>query len=153
MKRRKCKNCHRSFGVTSRHPDQKYCGQEQCQKARKNNWQCRKLARDEDYRLNQSECRANWAERNPGYWKQYREKHPEYVQRNREKQRERNRINRGQPRVTSMISSVAKMDANHHEKPLISGYYKLIPVTDTPFANMAPIIVKIHEAAHSANPF
>ena len=151
MKRSKCRHCGRWFVVTSRHPGQKYCCRKGCQKARKNDWQRRKLASDEDYQLNQSDCRANWAEKNPGYWKQYREKHPKYVQRNREKQRERNRINRGQPPVTAMISSVAKMDANRHEKPLISGHYKLIPVTDTPFANMAPIIVKIHEAFHSPN--
>ena len=148
MKRRKCKHCGRLFVITTRHPEQKYCSREECQRARKNHWQRDKLASDEDYRLNQSDCHANWAEKNPGYWKQYREKHPEYVQRNREKQRERNRINRGQSPVTPMISSVAKMDANHHEKPFISGYYKLIPITDTPVANMAPILVKIHEAVH-----
>ena len=148
MKRKKCKHCGRSFVITARHPDQKYCGRKECQRARKNYWQQVKLVRDQDYRLNQADCQANWAAQHPGYWKQYRERRPEYVRRNREKQRERNRINRGQPPVTSKISSVAKMDANHQEKPFISGYYKLIPVAGTPFAIMAPILVKIHEAVH-----
>lgn len=148
MKRRKCKHCGRSFVITTRHPDQTYCTQKECQRARKNAWQRGKLAGDEDYRINQADCWAKWAEEHPQYWKRYREKHPEYVQRNREKQRERNRNNRGQPPVASIISSVAKMDADHREKPFISGYYKLIPVTDTPVANMTPILVRIQEAVH-----
>jgi len=152
VKRRKCKHCGRSFVVTARHPDQTYCSQKGCQRARKSEWQRRKLASDEDYRINQADCWANWASQHPGYWKRYREKHPEYVQRNKEKQRERNRINRGQTPLIAITSNVAKMDANHHEKPVFSGYYKLIPVTDTPFANMDPILVRIHEAAHPGNP-
>lgn len=152
MKRRKCKHCGRSFVVTSRHPDQRYCSQSKCQRTRKNEWQRHKLANDEDYQMNQAECQANWAARHPEYWKQYRENHPEYAERNRKKQRERNRINRGQPPASPMISSVAKMDAKHQERSFISGYYKLIPVTDTPFANMDPIIVRIHETPHPGHP-
>ena len=149
MKRRKCKHCGRSFVVTSRHPDQTHCSQKGCQRARKNDWQRRKLASDEDYRINQANCQATWAAQHPRYWKQYREKNPEYTQQNREKQRERNRIARGQPPASPMISSVAKRDPNHQEKPFIAGYYKLIPVADTPVANMAPLLVRIHAATHS----
>ena len=112
MKRKRCKHCGRSFILTSRHPNQKYCSQKECQRTRKNNWQRRKLAKDEDYRINQAECWAKWASQHPGYWKRYREKHSAYVQRNKETQRERNRINRGQPPVSPMISNVAKMDEN-----------------------------------------
>lgn len=149
MKRRKCKHCGRSFVITARRPDQTYCSRKECQRARKNHWQRRKLANDEDYRINQASCQANWVAQHPGYWKQYREKHPEYAQRNREKQRERNQINRTQPPASTTIApSIAKMDAKHPEKSFISGYYKLIPVADTPFANMDPIMVRIHEAVH-----
>ena len=148
MKRRKCKHCGRSFVVTARHADQTYCSQKECQRARKSEWQRRKLASDKDYQLNQADCQASWAAQHPEYWKLYRAKHPEYVQRNREKQRERNRIHRGQPPVASMTSTVANMDANHQETLFISGYYKLIPVTDTPVANMAPILVRIQEAVY-----
>jgi len=145
VKRRKCKHCGRSFVVMPRHPDQKYCSQKECQRTRKNEWQRRKLASDPDYRMNQAQCKANWAAQHPGYWKQYREKHPEYAERNRAKQLKRNRINRGQPPVSPMSSDVARMDANNHERSFISGYYQIIPVTDTPFTNI-PIIVSIHEA-------
>jgi len=148
VKRRRCKNCSRSLVLTARHPEQKYCSRKECQKARKNDWQRCKLSSDEDYRKNQADCQERWADKHPGYWKRYREKHPEYTQRNREKQRERNRINRGQPPAGSILPTIANMDAKHPQKPLISGYYELIPVTDTPFANMAPIIVRINEAVN-----
>jgi ribosomal protein S27AE len=147
VKRRKCKHCGRSFVVTAKHPDQKYCSQNECKRARKNDWQRCKLAGDEDYRINQANSQANWVEQHPGYWKKYREKHPQYAQRNREKQRERN-INRRQHPGKPMAASIAKMDAKQCRKPFISGFYELIPVTDTPFAKMAPILVRIHEAAH-----
>ena len=146
MKRRKCKNCNRLFVITARHPGQEYCSRKKCQKARKTQWQRRRLSGDEDYRGNQADCQARWAAKNPGYWKRYREKHPESAQRNRDKQRERNRINRRQPPAKSILPTIANMDAKHQQKPLISGYYELTPLTDPPFANMDPIVVRIDEA-------
>ena len=145
MKRRRCENCNKSFVISARHPEQKYCSREECRKARKNCWQRRKLASDEDYRKNQADCQKRWVDKHPGYWKQYREKHPKSTQRNRDKQRDRNQINRGTLPSGSRLSSIAKMDAKHQQNPLISGYYKLIPVTNTPFVKIAPIIVRIDE--------
>jgi len=147
MKRRKCKHCGRSFVIGARHPDQKYCTQKECQRARKNDWQRHKLSSDEDYRSNQAACKTEWLKHNTGYWKQYRKTHPEYAQLNREKQRERN-LNRRQPSDRPIASGVAKMDAKNSQRVLISGYYQLIPVTDMPVANMSPIIVRIHETAY-----
>ena len=152
MKRRKCKHCGRSFVISARHPDQKHCTQKECQRARKNDWQRRKLASDEDYRNDQAACKTEWLKHNTGYWKQYRKKNPEYAQRNREKQRERN-INRRQRSDGPIASSVAKMDAKNQQRTLISGYYKLIPVTDIPVANIEPIIVRIHETVYPENSF
>ena len=117
MKRRRCKNCNKSFVISSRHPEQKYCSRKECQKARKNNWQRRKLSSDEDYRKNQADCQERWVEKHPGYWKQYRKKNPESARRNKEKQRGRNRINRRQP--PSKSPSIANMDAKQPQKPLI----------------------------------
>ena len=148
MKRRRCKNCSQSLVITARHPEQTYCSRKGCQRARKNNWQRRKLSSDEDYRKNQVNCQEQWVEKHPGYWKQYREKHPEYAQGNRAKQRERNRINRKKPLARSKLPAIAKMDTKPQQKPLISGYYELTPVTDPPFANMTPIIVRIDEAVN-----
>lgn len=149
MKRRKCKNCSRLFVITARHPHQEYCSRKECQNARKIQWQCRKLSSDEDYRKNQADCQTRWTAKNPGYWKQYREKHPESAHRNREKQRDRNRINRRQPPARSMLPTIANMDTKNPQKPLISGYYELTPIAGLPFANMAPIIVRIDEAVDS----
>jgi len=148
VKRRKCKNCNELFVITPRHPDQEYCSRKKCQRARKTQWQRRKLSSDEDYRKNQADCQERWLKKHPGYWKRYREKHPEYAQRNREKQRARNRINRRQRPARSTFQNIVKMDAKQRQKPLISGFYELIPVADTPFANMAPIIVRIDEAVN-----
>ena len=148
MKRRKCKNCSRSFAITSRHPEQTYCSRKECRRARKNNWQRRKLSSDEDYRENQADCREQWVKKHPGYWKRYREKHPTSTQRNRVKQRARNRINRKKPLAGSKPAAIAKIDTNLRQKPLISGYYELTPVANSPFANMAPIIVKIDKAVN-----
>ncbi len=138
MKRRKCKNCSRLFVITARHPEQKYCSREKCRKARKTQWQRRKLSSDEDYRKNQADCQERWAAKNPGYWKRYREK-----------QRERNRVNRRQPPAKSMLPTIANMDPKNPQKPLISGYYQLTPIAGPPFANMAPIVVRIDEAVDS----
>jgi len=136
------------FVITPRHPDQEYCSRKECQMARKTQWQRRKLSSDEDYRKNQADCQERWLKKHPGYWKRYREKHPEYAQRNREKQRERNQNNRRQPTARSILPTIANMDAKNPQKPLISGFYELTPVADTPFANMAPIIVRIDEAVN-----
>ena len=136
MKQRRCKNCNQLFAITARHPEQKYCSRKECQKARKNNWQRRKLSSDEDYRKNQADCQERWVEKHPGYWKQYRKK-----------QRERNRINRRQPPTNS--PAIANMDAKQPQKPLISGYYELTPITGLQFANMASIVVRIDEAVDS----
>ena len=146
MKRRRCKNCSKSFAISAKHPKQTYCRRKECQRVRKNKWQRRKLSIDEDYRKNQADCQERWVDKHPGYWKQYREKNPKSVQRNKEKQRERNRINRRKPPGKSKRSVIAKMDAKDWQKPSISGLYELIPVTAPPIVNMAPIIVRIHEA-------
>jgi len=149
VKRRKCKNCNELFVITPRQPDQEYCRRKECQRARKTQWQRRKLSSDNDYRENQADCQARWAAKNPGYWKRYRENHPESAQRNREKQSVRNRINRKQPPAKSMLPTIENMDAKHPKKLSISGYYELTPIASPPFANMAPIVVRIDEAIYS----
>ena len=149
MKRRKCKNCSRLFVITARHPHQEYCSRKECQKARKTLWQRRKLSNDEDYLKNQADCQERWVKKNPGYWKRYREKHLESAHRNRDKQRERNRINRRQPSTKSISPTIVNMDAKNQQKPLISRYYELTPIAGLPFANMAPIVVRIDEAVDS----
>ena len=94
--RRKCKHCHQSFSPRPQNPNQQYCSERGCQRARKRIWQKNKLLSDPDYHANQSAAKSSWRENNPDYWRKYREKNPGYVEGNRERQRERNRRRRGQ---------------------------------------------------------
>jgi hypothetical protein len=101
--RRPCLCCKRRFKAHPAVRDQRYCGDRDCQKARKRKWQKEELARDSDYRANQAEAQRQWRGRNKDYWREYRRRNPAYTERNRMGQRERNRRRRSG-------SGVAKMD-------------------------------------------
>ncbi len=56
--------------------DQRYCGERECQKARKNAWRREKYATDADYRANQRDSTKAWLSVRGGsaaYWRAYRE--------------------------------------------------------------------------------
>lgn len=131
--KRSCKACRRLFTPSPRRPDQTYCSQEQCQKARKRDWQREKLKTDKRYREAQQAAKDAWRAKNPRYWAKYRQEHPEYVQRNRERQRERNARRR-----------IAKMDESMPQSFFESGTYRIIPVQGE-FANMDEILAKIQK--------
>ena len=116
--RRKCKHCCQGFNPRPQNPDQQYCSERACQRARKRNWQRRKLLVDLDYRVNQSAARSSWRGKNPDYWSNYRAKNPDYVEGNRQRQQERNRLRRGQDTDRTLI---AKMDALLVEINVVSG--------------------------------
>lgn len=137
MQTRRCTACGREFVPNPRVKNQTYCSDGACQKARKRLWQKDKLARDLEYRLNQSAAQKAWRDRNPGYWKDYRNKHPDSVKRNRENQRKRRALKRAQP------VPVAKMDALRSESPLITGTYQLVPLAGHPVAKMDALTVEI----------
>ena len=139
--RRKCKHCLKGFFPRPQNPDQEYCSEEACQRARKRIWQQQKLLIDSDYRANQKAAQSCWQENNPDYWQEYRERHPDYVARNRERQRERNRRRREQDTGQAPI---AKMDASAPEKSLNPGRYMLSRVDSGLIANMDALIVEIN---------
>ena len=85
-----CVSCHSPFRPHVKVPKQKFCSQLKCQKARRKEWQRRKIQNDEDYKNNQAIAQKAWASRNPEYWQNYRSAHPEYVERNRRLQKKRN---------------------------------------------------------------
>ena len=116
--RRKCKHCQQLFCPWPQNPDQQYCSERECQRARKRIWQKTKLLSDPDYHANQSAAKSSWRENNPDYWRKYREKNLGYVERNRERQRERNRRRRRQD-ISQM--PIAKMDALIVEINVVSG--------------------------------
>jgi hypothetical protein len=107
---------------------QQYCGERQCQRARKNAWQRAKLAAVPDYRKRQRAALAQWRRERPlhRYQKEYRQNHPEYVRKNREQQRLRNRQHQLRNAPGAGKEKIVKMDAfSQHLVP--SGLYLLAP--------------------------
>jgi len=150
MERSRCRHCGRIFTVSPRVGErQKFCGRQECQRARKSQWTREKLRRDEAYRLNQVDAQRLWRQRNPGYWRQYRERSPAYTQRNREKQRERNRRLRSQR--ASLFRPIANMDEIKGQEQAISGIYSLIPVPGAGIAKMDAILVEIRSISVSCS--
>jgi hypothetical protein len=130
----RCQHCG-SYLDKCRNPNQRYCSKAACQKQRKNLWRRNKLGRDDDYRSNQNAANKKWQQRHKDYWRQYRTKHPDYVMRNREKQRIRDQKNKA--------SHLAKSDASTLKNVVISGNYRLIPLTASHLAKSDALIVKI----------
>lgn len=115
MANKRCVACGKHFRNRPQSPNQTYCAEPSCQRERRQKWQLKKLKVDADYRDNKSRAQANWTQKNPDYWRQYRQSHPEYVESNRLKQRERN--------AARDSSNVAKTDVSAVEFPIISGTY------------------------------
>lgn len=103
-----CAHCKKEFTPYHTVPDQKYCSNKICQKARKKLWQNRAIATIPAYQENQLQAQAEWRRRNPDYSKKYREKNPDYVEKNRKKQKIRNHKRRLFQNDTNR--KIAKMD-------------------------------------------
>jgi hypothetical protein len=93
---KRCLCCKRPIIAHPAVANQRYCGDPECQKARKRKWQKEKLAGDPDYRANQAEAQRQWRSRNRSYWREYRMRNPAYTEANRIRQRERNRRRRAE---------------------------------------------------------
>ena len=75
MESQRFRCCHCKKLKRRRVAGQRYCSDEECQKARKNAWRRQKYATDPDYRLNQRESTEAWLEANGGtatYHRRYR---------------------------------------------------------------------------------
>ena len=142
--KRDCVCCRKKFRPDPRVKGQTYCSRPECQKARRRDWQKKKLLEDKHYRENQQDAQKRWREKNRHYWRKYREEHSDYTRRNRELQRERNRRRRElvRPR-TGLGEEIAKMDAIKQENPIIPGKYQLIPLDNQRIAKMDAILVNL----------
>ncbi len=136
---RRCKHCGKRIYLRAQSPDQQYCGQPECQKARKREWQRQKIKTDSDYRENQRDAARKWRAKNPDYWRNYRNWNQAYTQRNREQQKRRNQRRTGSPH-----STIANMDVSKAKNSINPGRYQLIPVTGKWVANMDASIVEIN---------
>ena len=114
---RLCISCGTAFVPLPHVPRQRYCSSKACQRARRRDWQNRRLLTDSDYRDNQARAQAKWRADHSSYWREYRAAHPDYRERNRSMQRMRN--------ARRTFKPVAKMDVNAHARPLDSGFYVL----------------------------
>ena len=142
--KRDCVCCRRRFRPDPRVKGQTYCSRPECQKARRRDWQKKKLSQDEDYRRNQAEAQRRWRENNTHYWRKYRKEHPDYTRRNRELQRERNRRRRGRVRPRACLGEeIAKMDVNKQENLIIPGDYQLVLLDNQRIAKMDAIFVNL----------
>ena len=125
-------HCGRIFDPDPRVKNQCYCGDKDCQRARKRKWQKEKLAADPDYKANQRDCQREWHQRYPGYHKKYRRLHPAYCERNTLLQGYRNAKARmiakmdefkpapfKGPRAFYLLPLIAKMDASPQKILLI----------------------------------
>ena len=125
-------HCRRIFDPDPRVKNQRYCGDKDCQRARKRKWQKEKLTADPDYMANQRDCQREWHQRHPGYYKKYRQDHPAYRERNTLLQGCRNAQARviakmdefkpallKDPRAFYLLPLIAKMDASPQKVLLI----------------------------------
>ena len=113
-----CMHCGRLFTPDPRVKNQRYCGEKDCQRARRRKWQKEKLATDEDYKVNQRVCQIDWHKRHPGYYTKYRRDHPDCRERNNLLQSCRN----AKARV------IAKMDESKPASVIKPGAFYLLPV-------------------------
>lgn len=139
--RRNCKHCQKSFRPRPQNPDQQYCSESDCQRARKRIWQQRKLLADPDYHANQRAAQSIWQKKNPDYWSKYRQRNPVYVERNRANQRDRNHYRNWQDKGRS---GIAKMDSSISESSIIPGRYQLRRIDSGRIAKMDALIVEIN---------
>jgi len=142
MAKRRCAACGCLFVPRRNVPHQRYCSKPACQCTRRRRWQRDKLENDADYRANQAAAQRRWRESHPDYWRAYRQHHPDSTERNREQQRVRNR-RRSIARTGRSPPVIAKMDEYLLEKPLVSGTYRMIPVTAPGVAKMDAYTVEI----------
>ena len=136
MEGRRCAACGKAFRPCPRVRDQRYCGDEECRRARRRRWQRAKRESDTDYRDNQARAQRAWTGDNGAYWRRYRAGHPRYAEGNRErtKHRKRDRV---------QAKRFAKMDSIGAFSSVPSGTYLLVPQGEEEFAKMDSIMVKI----------
>ena len=122
----RCRHCRKLR--PRRTPDQRYCSDEACQKARKNAWRRERYAADPDYRLNLRDSTMAWLDANGGA----AEYHRRYRQARKQRRREQSRA-KGEAKPVDSASSPgqaagANSDALLQESPSISGTYVLFPL-------------------------
>jgi hypothetical protein len=130
MEQTLCVHCYDLFSSNPRNKNQCYCSKPDCQRARKAAWKRHKIKTDPEFKADHRLSCKKWAQRNPGYWSQYRKDNPHQAQRNRMLQtiRNRRRTKSCQSRLCPDRNVIAKVDASisNNFKPV--GQFWLVPV-------------------------
>lgn len=135
-----CRHCGEEFNPNPRVKEQKYCGKDECQKARHVNYQRVRMVEDPDYRDNQRRCQKEWHKNHPGYYKKWRAAHPDYVEKNRELQRIRN-TRRSKNRTDKMIAKMYSLGKAFYSRQ--GSLFKLIPQDRRLIAKMNSFRIKL----------
>ncbi len=141
QKRKRCKNkdCGCLFTPCPQVPGQEYCSKDECQLARKREWNRQKLLSDADYRKNRRDAQKRWREKNPGYSREYRDRRKEYAQRNQKQQLARNR----KRRLVNICRRIAKTDESLPKDVVLTGRYRLIPIRGDTIAKTDESIIEM----------
>ena len=131
----KCCHCKRIRLQNPRIKEQQYCGAQECQNARKNEWRKKKLCSDDAYRQGKRESQKQWQEANPDYWKKYRAGHYNYTKNNRNEQVRRNTF-----RSSMMIAKRDALSALFYDKTM---RYEIFAVEGDAIAKRDALIVEI----------
>jgi hypothetical protein len=75
-------------------PQQRVCGQSECQRRRRSAYHRQKLATDAEYRQVVRESQKQWWDEHPDYQRQHRQANPQGVENNRKRQRQRDQRRR-----------------------------------------------------------
>lgn len=116
----RCRHCGKLRH--KRTEEQQYCGQEACQKARKNGWRRSKAEADPDYRANQRASTQVWLASQGGssaYYRLYRERRRACCAQSADPGAQRARL--------PATEASAKSDATTAQSRVSSGRYRLVP--------------------------
>lgn len=125
----RCRHCKKLR--VKRGEDQRYCGDEACQKARKNAWRRQKYEVDPDYRANQAASTKAWLASQGGSAAYYRAYRKQRKERQRKEQRRQEQVASVDPTTGQasgpLTAASANSDAKTPQSSVKSGRYRLLP--------------------------
>jgi hypothetical protein len=131
----RCRHCRKLRRKQT--ADQRYCGESECRKARKNAWRREKYAQDPDYRANQRDSTNAWLDEHGGsasYHRAYRKRRKDPVPPAAASQ---------QSPASAATPVNAKRDAGSAKSVVLPGVYTLIPMPTDGGANSDALLVEI----------
>ena len=106
---RSCRYCQQIFQPSIYRPQQRVCGEAECQRKRRSEYHRDRIRNDAAYAEDVRASQRKWRQANRDYWKRYREQHLESVERNRSRQRRRDQ----KRRVVHLAKMNLALDLKH----------------------------------------